>query len=661
MQCKPIQVEKSCVATHIGMRFGADITKGVKMRTAIFSEVDSGGKKRPDKMLMACPVYEGQGANEAGIKEFKLNKDCKLTAGGYFILTIWTDNPGSTLDYKSDSNGCTYYVGSQNFDTAFENWTGPTMSYNDYTSNWGWWLKCKIMGGDLAEIEHFVRAMDAHLKPSDEKTYFPAKPDGWDEIDEKQSCFQVMCTLGLVYAQKYMIEQYYKKCVEGRLCDKDHPLTNVGTTMDDGWVCSATKDKGGACKKGCVVSEDGKGNTKGWIRYKCDSCQFNLCEACWEKKIDINFVGPDGLAPLHGGAFHGQLPITTALIEAKANLEVRTGDALLGKGKTPLMLAATGNAPGCFAVLELLLAKGADPNAQDAIESTALQVAAGRGGPLAAGPLLKAKVNIDHQDSMGYSALLNAAHAGQAEVFGMLLKQKASLKLKTKELENAMHLCTQHQQIGVLQLLLDAEAWSLLEEKDCKGATPMDVATEIRNPQILRLMSAACAGLGRSVNIGTEAGDGARHVNEANKVSCTRVVVEFPNVNAAQIGIHWDASNDWKGDGELAAAMFAERADGEPDFTKCLGECKGKVSAEDRGKTVFYPLPKAVALAKGSAYWVAFATTIDTIIEKDSRIKLMNRRYAQHDFKQGWSNLPNVWKKNMCTPAVFVRTAAKEK
>ena len=307
------------------------------------------------------------------------------------------------------------------------------------------------------------------------------------------------------------------------------------------------------------------------------------------------------------------------------------------------------------------MAKGADPNAQDAIESTALQIAAARGGPLAAGPLLKTKLQIDHQDSMGYSALLNAAHSGQPEVFGMLIKQKANLKLKTKENENAMHLCTLHQRISVLQLLLDAEAWGLMEEKDNAGATPLDVATEMRNPEILRLMSAACAGLGRPVNIGTEAGDGARHINEANKVSCTRVVADFPNVSAAQIGIHWDASNDWKGEGELAAAMFAESADGEPDFTKCLGECKGKVSAGDRGKTVFYPLPKPVSLNKGTGYWVAFATTIDTIVEKDSRIKLLNRRYAQHDFKQGWSNLPKAWKKNMCTPAVFVRTAAKGK
>jgi len=289
-----------------------------------------------------------------------------------------------------------------------------------------------------------------------------------------------------------------------------------------------------------------------------------------------------------------------------------------------------------------------------------LQLAATRGGPLAAAPLLKTTVLIDHQDSMGYSAVLNCAHYGQPEVFGLLVKQKANLKLRTKDGKNAMHLCTQHNRPVVLQLLLAAEAFSLMEEKDASGATPMDVATEMRNPEILTLMAGAAALLGRPVNIGAESGDGARHLNEANKVCCTRVVSTYPNTNAAHIGIHWDASYDWKGEGELSGALFPEGADGEPDFTKCLAECKGKVNAtDDRGKTILYALPKPVPLAKATGYWVAFSTTIDTIIEKDSRIKQMNRRYAPHDFKEGWKNLPKVWKKNMCTPAVFIRTAAK--
>jgi serine/threonine-protein phosphatase 6 regulatory ankyrin repeat subunit B len=627
---------------------------------AIFSEIDVGGKKRPDKMLMDCPVYTGQGADEQGIKEFKLNKDAKLAAGGYFILVIWSDSPGSSLDYKSDTNGSTYYVGSQNFDTAFEKWTGPTMSYNDYSSNWSYWVKAKTLGGERSEIEGFVKAMDDHLKPSDQKSYFPPKPDGWDELDEKQACFQLICELGLVHAQKYMIEQFFNKCTEGRLCDKEHQLVNVGKTMDDGWICSATKDKGGACKRNCVV-EEGKGKTAGWTRYWCDKCDFNLCDLCWEKKIDINFLGADGLAPLHAAAFHGQLPVASALIESKANLQVRTGDALIGTSRTPLMLAALGNASTAYAVLELLLSKGAEIDAEDSVGSNALQLAATRGGPLAAAPLLKTKIQVDHQDQMGYSAILNAAHYGQPDVFSMLVKQKASLKLHTKEGMNAMHLCIQHNQAAVLQRLLDAEAFSLMEEKDNAGATPLDVATEMRNPEILSLMAAACAGLGRAVNIGAEAGDGARHLNEANKICCTRVVPQYPNTSAAHVGIHWDASNDWKGEGEIMAAVFAEGADGEPDFTKCLAECKGKVNAtENRGKTVYYPLLKPVPLTKAVGYWVAFSTTMDTIVEKDSRIKLMNRRYAQHDFKEGWKNLPKVWKKNLCTPAVFIRTAAKE-
>jgi len=363
------------------------------------------------------------------------------------------------------------------------------------------------------------------------------------------------------------------------------------------------------------------------------------------------------------------LGVATALAEAKANLELGTVDALIGNGRTPLMLAALGNAPGSFSVLELLLGKGADANAEDAVGSTAIQFAAARGGPRAAAPLLKYKVNLDHQDGMGYSAVLNAAHYGQAAVFKLLVLQKANLNLKTKEGKNALHLCTQHNRAEVLQLLMEAQAYNLMEEKDLSGHTPMDVAIEMRNPEIVSTLQASCAALGRPVNMGTEAGDGARHMFEKHKISCTRVVAQYASTHAAQIGIRWDSGPDWKGEGEVRACLFPEGADGEPDFSKCLADCKGKVSAtENRGKTMLYELPKPVPLTKGAGYWVAFTTTIDTMVEKDSRIKLMNRRYAQLDekaqpafAKDGWKALPKVWKKNMCTPAVFIRTAARDK
>jgi len=298
--------------------------------------------------------------------------------------------------------------------------------------------------------------------------------------------------------------------------------------------------------------------------------------------------------------------------------------------------------------------------AVDSVGSTALQFAATKGGPDAARTLLKAKVNIDHQDSMGYSAILNSAHYGQPEVFKMLVQLKANLKVRSKEGKNAMHLCVQHNKTAVLQMLMDAEAFSLMEEKDDSGQTPMDVATDMRNPEIMSFMATACAGLGRPVNLGHETGDGARHLNEANKISCNRIVALYPNTSAAHFGIHWDASNDWKGEGEITLALFGETAQGEPDLTKCLAECKGKVSAKDsRGQTVLYPLPTAIPLTKGAGYWVAFKSTIDTIVEKDSRVKAFNRRYADHDFQKGWKDMPSVWKKNMCTPAVFLRTGAK--
>jgi len=58
-------------------------------------------------------------------------------------------------------------------------------------------------------------------------------------------------------------------------CAKGHPLTSLGTSRNNGWACDARKAPGG-CRAGITgfFQSDGLG------RYRCDTCDYDLCEKC---------------------------------------------------------------------------------------------------------------------------------------------------------------------------------------------------------------------------------------------------------------------------------------------------------------------------------------------------------------------------------------------
>ena len=67
-------------------------------------------------------------------------------------------------------------------------------------------------------------------------------------------------------------------------CPKNHvPLDWRGTNRDTGWTCSGMMFIPGGCKKGCT----GVDQTKGWERWQCKQCDFNLCKKCLRAWVTI--------------------------------------------------------------------------------------------------------------------------------------------------------------------------------------------------------------------------------------------------------------------------------------------------------------------------------------------------------------------------------------
>lgn len=56
---------------------------------------------------------------------------------------------------------------------------------------------------------------------------------------------------------------------------KSHPHPLLLITRDNGWSCDGIKVPGG-CVKGC----SGFNQTKGWLRFNCQECDYDLCEGC---------------------------------------------------------------------------------------------------------------------------------------------------------------------------------------------------------------------------------------------------------------------------------------------------------------------------------------------------------------------------------------------
>ena len=134
---------------------------------------------------------------------------------------------------------------------------------------------------------------------------------------------------------------YCDKCYSlrtgAKLCMNGHPLVPLGTTRDNGWGCDNH-----STPAGCLL----KNKTKGVDRYRCEQCDYDLCDKCYEKHIGhvLNNIKTDQM-DLHSGEsdkdsntvwlFHGTSTEAAALITRGDFLVDKAGSnagTLYGRG-----------------------------------------------------------------------------------------------------------------------------------------------------------------------------------------------------------------------------------------------------------------------------------------------------------------------------------------
>jgi ankyrin repeat protein len=141
---------------------------------------------------------------------------------------------------------------------------------------------------------------------------------------------------------------------------------------------------------------------------------------------DVNAAQGDGMTALHWAAMHGDVEMTTMLLQAGGNIKAQSR---LG-GYNPLHLAAQSGSAG---VIEQLLARGAAVNQPTTTGATPLMLAAASGSAAATTRLIDAGADVDATESaQGQTALMFAAALDRAEVVRTLVARGAVVSTATK-------------------------------------------------------------------------------------------------------------------------------------------------------------------------------------------------------------------------------------
>ena len=233
----------------------------------------------------------------------------------------------------------------------------------------------------------------------------------------------------------------------------------------------------------------------------------------------------------------GEMSIIEALARHGADVRIERARC----GHTALMHAVIADRT---AVVEWCLAQGADPNATNDFGETALMVAARLGSvgcvrtllaagahldtqsncgdmaitesanPATVGVLVEAGADIDAVNGSGYGLLKNAAGAGDLSFTVSLLSAGADTEA-TSTGDTALHMATAHDELAIMQALLDHDAE--VNALDVDGWTPLFMAQSIEAVQLLLSHGADSA-------ITDLAGDVARRWIEERNVDAAQLL-----------------------------------------------------------------------------------------------------------------------------------------
>ncbi|RFU80736.1 pfs, nb-arc and ankyrin domain [Trichoderma arundinaceum] len=193
--------------------------------------------------------------------------------------------------------------------------------------------------------------------------------------------------------------------------------------------------------------------------------------------IDVNSMGVRGRTPLLRAAENGHEAIVRLLLKHGADIEAK--DSVNG---TALNIAAS---HGYDAVIMPLLESGADTEAR-VKGNTSLHKAVSGGYEAIVRLLLDAGANFESQAFKGETPLSIAAFKGHESIFRLLIESGADIKSKDFQRKTALHRAASMGHEAIVMLLIEAGAG--IEDKDSAGLTPLCIVASKGHENIAKLL-----------------------------------------------------------------------------------------------------------------------------------------------------------------------------
>ncbi len=193
----------------------------------------------------------------------------------------------------------------------------------------------------------------------------------------------------------------------------------------------------------------------------------------------------------------------------------------------PGLKAPSGPEKNQLEMAELLLDKGAEVNAKDKDDRTALMLAAEDGKADVVKLLLNRGANANSQTRDGITALMLAVGKGHYDAVKALLERQADVNAKDKDGQTALMEAAWKRHSQIVKLLIDKGAE--VNAKTTKGWTPLHSAAAGGHPEIIKLL----LDKGAEVNAKTDNGETAlltardNHHKELEELLKARGAKEF--------------------------------------------------------------------------------------------------------------------------------------
>lgn len=179
----------------------------------------------------------------------------------------------------------------------------------------------------------------------------------------------------------------------------------------------------------------------------------------------------------------GSLGVAKLLMDAGADVNAATS---LGSGREMPLVCETA-AQDRPEVLALLLAAGANVEAQGPSGLTALHLACYLGNTRTAEQLIDAGANVEARQAEGYTPLMMAANAQQEEAVELLLRKGADANAEDNDQSTPIMFAAQHGHSGIVRALLAAGAD--VQRRGKHGLSAFDFSEQNGHAEVKELLS----------------------------------------------------------------------------------------------------------------------------------------------------------------------------